>query len=234
MNPYETLDLQPDASAEQVKAAYIRLAKESHPDRFTGADRLAAALRYRELTEAFSQLKDRGGAAAETTEPVPLALDQGMQIDLASYTPPAKNPVGRAKDALEKADYAEALACIGAALKEDPDKHEYHALHAKILDASGGDRRTLVAALEHCLRLDERDADSAIRLAETYQTLGMPSRATRYREWAYHLAPQHPHFQQETALSKHESVESGRDLGGSIRGLLAETKGLLGRFGKKG
>lgn len=51
---YRVLDLKSDASPESVKAAYRRLALESHPDKNGGDDR-----RFKEVSEAYSALKDR-------------------------------------------------------------------------------------------------------------------------------------------------------------------------------
>ncbi len=237
MNPYETLEIQPGASPEEIKAAYIRLAKEWHPDRFTGEEKLQAALRYRDLTAAFAQLKDSVKPASSPSQAIVTSAPEQDQatakISLSVYTPGVQEPGTMAKHSFESGQYPAALNSIEEALKVDPEKYENHALHAKILQAMDGDKRTLIQALEHCLRLDKKDADSAIKLAETYQSLGMHTRATRYWEWAYNLAPQHPHFQKEAASTKNKAMETVEDIGGSIRGLFEETKGIFGRFGKK-
>ena len=60
MNPYEILEIAPGSSAEDIKAAYHRLAKRWHPDRFTGAEKEEAEKRFRQLAEAFNMLKDAG------------------------------------------------------------------------------------------------------------------------------------------------------------------------------
>ena len=57
MNPYEILNVQPGATPEEIKDAYHRLAKQWHPDRFTGADRELAEKKFRQLAEAFAMLK---------------------------------------------------------------------------------------------------------------------------------------------------------------------------------
>lgn len=51
---YRVLDLKSGASQESVKAAYRRLALESHPDKNGGDDR-----RFKEVSEAYNALKDR-------------------------------------------------------------------------------------------------------------------------------------------------------------------------------
>lgn len=57
-NPYELLEVSPNASAEEIKAAYLRLAKQWHPDRFSGAEKAAAEARFRALNEAYTSVKD--------------------------------------------------------------------------------------------------------------------------------------------------------------------------------
>lgn len=61
MNPYEVLGVAPTASAEEVRRAYLGLARRFHPDYFTGAssqDRARAEARMREVNEAWSVLGD--------------------------------------------------------------------------------------------------------------------------------------------------------------------------------
>ena len=58
MNPFNVLEISPDASPEDIKAAYHRLAKRWHPDRFMGAEKAEAEVRFRELAEAFSTPPD--------------------------------------------------------------------------------------------------------------------------------------------------------------------------------
>ena len=60
MNPFDVLEITPDASPEDIKAAYHRLAKQWHPNRYTGDAKVEAEEKFRELAEAFSTLKDPG------------------------------------------------------------------------------------------------------------------------------------------------------------------------------
>lgn len=55
-SPYEVLGVPQDASSEEIRSAYRRLAKETHPDRHGGST--AAAARFREVTEAYTLLND--------------------------------------------------------------------------------------------------------------------------------------------------------------------------------
>lgn len=55
-NPYEILGIPHNAGPEEVRSAYRRLAKETHPDRHGGSTEAAA--RFREVTEAYALLSD--------------------------------------------------------------------------------------------------------------------------------------------------------------------------------
>ncbi len=52
---YALLGVEPDATLEQIKKAYRRLAKRYHPDVNNSGD---AAERFREITEAYDTLTD--------------------------------------------------------------------------------------------------------------------------------------------------------------------------------
>lgn len=56
-NYYETLEVKPDASAEDIKKAYRRLAMKYHPDRAEG-DKVEAERRFKEVAEAYDVLGD--------------------------------------------------------------------------------------------------------------------------------------------------------------------------------
>ena len=55
-NPYEVLGVAPSASAEEIKAAYRKLALQYHPDRNPG-DKVAEE-RFKEISEAYATLRD--------------------------------------------------------------------------------------------------------------------------------------------------------------------------------
>ncbi|MDT8324159.1 MAG: DnaJ domain-containing protein, partial [Bacteroidota bacterium] len=57
-NYYEILGVKENASSEEIKKAYRRLAKEYHPDRHQG-DAQAEA-KFKEIGEAYDVLKDAG------------------------------------------------------------------------------------------------------------------------------------------------------------------------------
>ena len=55
-DPYKVLGVSPDASDEEIKKAYRRLAKQYHPDRNPGD--AAAAKKMQQINEAYEQIKN--------------------------------------------------------------------------------------------------------------------------------------------------------------------------------
>ena len=55
---YKTLSVSPDASAEEIKKAYRKLAMETHPDRNPGDVR--AEVRFIKINEAYCVISDPG------------------------------------------------------------------------------------------------------------------------------------------------------------------------------
>ncbi|HEX4844624.1 MAG TPA: DnaJ domain-containing protein [Geothrix sp.] len=202
MNPFEVLEIPPDASPEDIKAAYHRLAKQWHPDRFSGPGKAEAEARFRELAEAFSTLKDPGKR---------LALQQ--QMPRSAAVPPVKAKekapdreavqertpedwAAMAKEAYDEGRVEQARALIHYAIRLDETKAHYHALLATILEREGEDLRAVVKALETAVRIAPRDVDSHLRLATHFQTLGMAARAQRHLQAAQEIAPNHPKLRQ--------------------------------------
>lgn len=58
MNYYEVLEISPDASAEEIKKSYRKLAMKYHPDRNDGNK--TAEEKFKKLNEAYSVLSDPG------------------------------------------------------------------------------------------------------------------------------------------------------------------------------
>ena len=59
-DPYQVLGVSPDASDEEIKQAYRRLAKKYHPDLNPGDQE--AARKMQEINAAYDQIKDPGSA----------------------------------------------------------------------------------------------------------------------------------------------------------------------------
>jgi hypothetical protein len=59
---FKLLGLNPGANIQQVKQAYKDLSMKHHPDRVQPAQRMAAAARFKELSQAYRTVLSRAGA----------------------------------------------------------------------------------------------------------------------------------------------------------------------------
>jgi hypothetical protein len=229
MNPYEILEITPNASAEEIKEAYHRLAKKWHPDRFMGPEHEEAEKRFRQLAEAFSMLKNSGRPApVPTPEPAPAAEPEAAPIALNAVPPASRTAqdwYSEAKAAFENRDMPRALSLVHYALKMDAEQVDFHLLLAKLLDHPGGDVRKLVQTLETVLRLNPKEVNSAIRLAELYQSVGLSTKATRMWETVRRIAPGHPIFHQPTK----SSPLNVQGLSDQLKDVVKKLKGLFGK-----
>lgn len=60
LNPYQVLGVSPDASPDQIKKAYLRLANQYHPDKVAhlGKEfREMAEIKFKEIQQAYQEVK---------------------------------------------------------------------------------------------------------------------------------------------------------------------------------
>ena len=246
MNPYEVLEISPGASPEEIKSAYHRMAKQWHPDRFTGEAKIDAERRFRVLAEAFSMLRNvarpepvpQAPAPPPPPPPEPVAANPPIQLDKAPSERPAAQKSAEdwfkdAKDAMDAKAPGRALALVLYALRLEGERAEFHALHGRILEATGSDDRAKVKALEQAIKLNPKDVDSMILLAQTFQQKGMHARASRLWENVRNLAPNHALFS-PAGKKAPKAKEQLQGMGEQFNALVAEARIALGKIFKRG
>jgi curved DNA-binding protein CbpA len=237
MNPFNVLEISPDASPEDIKAAYHRLAKRWHPDRFMGEEKAEAEARFRELAEAFSMLKDPARRLQLQQQLPKSPSSAAPEPELAQERSP-EDWAAMARTAFDDGKVDQARALIHYAIRLDGTKPQYHALLASILEREGGDLRAAVKALETAVRLAPRDVDSHIRLAQHFQTLGLAARAQGHLQLARELAPNNPKLRALDRRAKGASASPGsapkRGAPEEPPGAIDQLKSLWGRLTGKG
>ena len=232
-NPYELLEVAPTASAEEVKAAYLRLAKQWHPDRFSGAEKANAEERFRALNEAYTALKD---PARRPPPPAPAAKKEDKPASEPS--PAAKAPTERsagdwfadAKAAFDQKDFGRALAVVQYAIRQDGQQASFHVLHGHALEKLG-DQRKALKCYETALALNPKDADTLIRMADIYAAQGMKARSESSLQAARRLAPNHRRFKTAKATAEGKGKAKTSEPQGS---LADQAKAFWGRITGKG
>jgi len=233
MNPFEVLEIRPGATPEEIKAAYHRLAKQWHPDRYTGDEKVEAENRFRMLAEAFNMLKDHGRRSEfeKAASDLPAVSKQSAVAPEAASSRPmterdAEDWFQEAKESFESKDFPRALGLVQYALRLDAQKADAYVLLAQILEVTGGDKRNLVKALESAVRLNPKDVDSMIRLSDVFQSLGMQAKAVRIRESARQMNPHHKVFRHSVPKSAPPTASGG--------GLVDQLSAFFRRLFKRG
>ena len=236
MNPFEILEISPDASIEDIKAAYHRLAKQWHPDRYSGQEKVVAEEKFRALAEAFSTLKDPGRrlAALNQLPRTPVPPSPGAAQDRESPKERSSEDwADMAREAFKAGNVDQARALIHYAIRMDDGKAAYQALLAAILEQEGSDVRGVMKALEAAVRLDPKDVESHIKLASHFKSQGMTARAQKHLELARGLAPNHPKLRQSRPGSAGE--RGGKPpMTAPPAGLMDQLRDLWGRLTGKG
>jgi curved DNA-binding protein CbpA len=225
MNPFDILEIRVGASADEIKASYHRLAKMWHPDRFTGAQKEEAETKFRDISEAFNMLKDperRGWAEAEFAGTPPVMSAQAAP---AVKPNPQSNPAERTPDdwfqdsmrAFQNLDVDRALGLVQFAIRQDPNKVDYHLFQAKLLETKGSDRRAMIKCYEAAHTLQPKNVETMLRLAEQYQATGMQTRAAVLIQKVREIAPKHKLLRRLDAASPIVVDEKGKGL--DIKGL---------------
>ena len=241
MNPFEILELLPGASMDEIKTAYHRLAKQWHPDRFSGDSKAAAEDRFRMLTEAFNALKDPdkrkayGDQFGKQTAP---SAPEPKRAPIPERTP--EDWFKDAKESFDHGDLERAMGLVQYAIRLDANQAAFHTLMADIIEKSTGNRRAMIRALETALRLEPKNVDAQIRLAELFRAEGMQARADRILQEARKLAPHHKHFKAEAkaAAAEAKAIAGKAAAGGKAAAAAAELKdrlqALWGKVARKG
>lgn len=241
MNPFDILEVRVGASADEIKASYHRLAKMWHPDRFTGAEKEEAESKFRDISEAFNILKDperRGWAEEEFKSGGP-----GSSSQATPSANPGPSAVERTPDdwfqesmkAFRDLDVERALGLVQFAIRQDPNKADYHLFQVKLLETKGSDRRAIIKCLETALNLQPKNVETILRLAEHFQALGMQARSAALIQKARELAPNHKMLKRMGAASG--AAKQDNDKGMDIKGfgdLGQQAKALFSKIMRRG
>ncbi len=149
-DPYKVLGLSPDASDEEVKAAYRKLAKKYHPDLNPGNERAAA--RMNEINAAYEQIKnpqpqDSYGASSYGGGAWSGAYGGAWSGAYQSYESAERNELKAARSFIRARQFEQALNALSGVPVSERDGEWYY-LHA-IANYNLGNR---VAALDSARR----------------------------------------------------------------------------------
>jgi curved DNA-binding protein CbpA len=182
---YEILGVPRTASSAEVRAAYVRLARERHPDRFQDPEEKARAQEFfKDLTTAFNTLSnDR----------------RRQEYDQESQKPKAAAPQEIARQAFETGaqklkarDFHEAVQQFRVAVRLVPEDARYHAALSTALSNNPHWIREAIESIERAIHLAPEEPGYHIEMARLLDGQGLKLRARKAAEAALRLAPLDP------------------------------------------
>ncbi len=184
---YEILGLDPQGSADEVRAAFRRLAKERHPDTYDPSGRAAAEREFQAITEAYNVLADPERRAR---------YDQGL-ASLSRPNPANPRDVARALVAkavglMKLGEHAQAGELLSQAVAHDPQNARARHLYGLFLAQYGGRLDEGLRHLDQATKLDPINIRLLLDASRLFAMARMFARAMRYAQSAAELSPGDP------------------------------------------
>jgi len=187
---YDVLDISRIATADEIKDAYHKLARQFHPDHFHQGDadlRLEVGSAFARIAQAYevlSNAQQRGAyddkRAPKTSAPARTTVDSRKE----PTAPPVKKENSRAEtsfrrgiEALEQNQFDEATRLLGEAATLEPREARYRAQYGRALTFRLASRRIAETELLAALALEPNNSSFRVMLAELYQRIGLRRRA---------------------------------------------------------
>ncbi len=217
---YEVLGVAKNASGDEIRRSYLKLARDRHPDRFTDpAEKAKAHEFFQQATEAFNTLSNGERRRAYDEEQAKPKVTSPEDV--------AKEAYARAVKALETRLDQEAVDQLHIAIHHQPNEAQYHAALGRLLSRHAKHARDAVAALEKAAQLSPKTLSYHLELTSVLAAQGLKIRAKKALEPALKLAPQDPNVVRlASELGMLEPAQPEKPKGG--------VSGLKGLFGKKG
>jgi len=199
---YEILGVGRDASLEEIRQAFRRLARELHPDRFPPAEKPQAERRFQQITQAYNVLSN-----PETRARYDQSLAMRTPAGPVDPRELAKALLAKAVSEAKQGNLAQAHEYFAQAEGHDPNnakiQHQFGLFLAKI-----GQQEKALRKLERATVLDPLNATYFLDCAKQFLRAGMVLRAKRFAEQAAELAAADPEVQ--SFLEEIRSLAAGR------------------------
>jgi curved DNA-binding protein CbpA len=208
VNYYEVLGVERSASEQEIRDRFRRLAREQHPDRYTGNDKAEAERRFQLLTEAVNILTNPAKRKQHDAE-----LTSGINKGSADFAQVAKAYLAKGAKAFKDGDMRGAYENFDMAVKHNPaDAKAFHYLALAAMRIPSFTRQA-VQAIESAV---QREPVNGVYLKDAgliCKRAGLNAKAERYLDEA--LKWDSTNIEVQSALAelrqgKGESKESGK------------------------
>lgn len=246
---YAILGVSRNASATEIRDAYLKLARDTHPDRFKDpAERKKAEDAFKYVTAAYDTLsrdrarrdytaklpqQDEPKAAPKKppmvqapqpppNQPRPAAAAPAEQPPIATTGRVSFDVLAQGIDAFKKQDYHTAVQLLNMAVNQNENSPKAHGALALALAKNPNWVRDAVHHMEIAVRLEPKNVGYQAELALMLQSQGLKLRAKRALEGAMALSPEHPDVLRalkEIPLGPPEGEGGARTTAETARGL---------------
>lgn len=188
---YKILGVAKTAAPDEIKKAYLKLARDNHPDRFRDPEeRSEADRRFQLITEAYNQLRDD-----RLRQEYDRTLDRKVRPPEEEARLYFKN--GELQE--QSKEYQNALKFYYEAMRLQPDNLDYLLAAGRILAMDKAKHRQLAELLEGAMQKYPEAPEPHIELGNLYMRSGMFLRAKRVYDNALKLMPNHPELKRKSA-----------------------------------
>lgn len=194
INYYEVLGVERSASEQEIREQFRKLARDNHPDRYTGTDKAEAERKFQSLTEAVNVLTNPARRKQHDAE-----LSVGISKTSADFTQVAKVYLAKGVKAFKEGDIRAAYENFDMSVKHNPnDAKAFHylALAANRIPAYA---RQAVQAIESAVQRDPVNATYLKDAGLICKRAGLVAKAERYLNEALKWDPTNLEIQ--TALN---------------------------------
>ena len=208
VNYYEVLGVERSASEQEIRDRFRKLAREQHPDRYTGDDKSGAERRFQILTEAVNVLTNAAKRKQHDSE-----LSSGVFKGTADFTQVARAYLKKGIDAFKAKDFAAAYENFDMAVKHNAaDSKAFHYLALAAIRIPAYTRQA-VQAIETAV---QREPVNGVYLKDAgliCKRVGLNAKAERYFDEALKWDPENVEIQSalaELRMGTAEGKESGK------------------------
>ncbi len=186
---YQILEIQRDASQEEIKKSYFKQARRYHPDLFDRGleagikEKIDAVFGF--LTRAYQTLSDEGGRKQYDKQ-----LDAAPKVvGRRKEDKRAEIKFRQAKTLFDQTRYQEAMILLQESVRLDSNKSRYFLLLALTQAKLPAFQKKAVDNFKKAIDLEPWSPDAYLGLGILYKNEGMPVMATKYLKKALQVDP---------------------------------------------
>lgn len=178
---YEILGIPRTASVTEIRKAYLKIARERHPDRFSDpVEKERAQEFFKDATAAFNTLLNDQTRAQYDSE-----------LDRPKATPEERVQylIAEAQELFKSGELGHAIDRVRQAIYLQPQEIKHKLLLGRLLTKHPKTAHDGIQMLEEVIRHDPRNVQAHIDLAIAFQARGLTLRARKAAETAAAIDP---------------------------------------------